>query len=188
MINEILAQLQGHQVHFACKTGAELFCSNCSDKDVIVVVDGFDKPRFATDEADVFVYSLDEFEKLSQLSLGDMRDVYSLLIPLAQNGNVLCGINPLQNYDWFAHKQKIVETLLTYGERNVFNRRIKRKDAPENCLKISTWWFASYFALINHSVDFTPEQKNILQNCHDGLLPRDEAFAIRDKLIELLEV
>lgn len=188
MINEILKQLKGHQVHFACKTGAELFCSNCSDKDVIVVVDDFDKHRFATNEADVFVYTPSEFEQLSELSLGDVRNVYSILIPLAQGDNVLCGITPLQNYDWFAHKQMIVETLLTYGERNVFNRRIKRKDAPENCLKISTWWFASYFALINHSVDFTLEQKKILQNCHDGLLPRDEAFALRDKLIELLEV
>lgn len=184
----ILEYFNGHQVHFACKTGSQLFCTNCKDSDVIVVVDNFDKKKFRIENTDVFVYSLEDFLKLAHVSVGDERDVYSILVPMAQGDNVLFGVSPLTaDYDWFAYKDKILNAALAYGEKSSFNEKVKRTAAPDYCLKSTTWLFAIYYAIVNHGFDFTSEQKNILQKCHDGELPRTEAYVLKVKILKLME-
>ena len=54
------------------------------------------------------------------------------------------------------------------------------------CLKKSYWIFANYFALVNNSLDFTEEQLDIIQKCHDNELPRSYAEDLYQKLLEML--
>lgn len=54
------------------------------------------------------------------------------------------------------------------------------------CLKHSYWIFANYFALVNNSLDFTQEQLDIIQKCHDNELPRSYAEDLYQKLLEML--
>lgn len=53
------------------------------------------------------------------------------------------------------------------------------------CLQQTIWLFANYFALLNNSLDFTAEQLEILQKCHDNELPRTYADELYQNLLAM---
>lgn len=66
MIIEELKNRLGDKMLFAYQTGSAIFCTNCKDKDVIVVVkDSIANNRFdRIDGYDVFTYSKSSLQKI----------------------------------------------------------------------------------------------------------------------------
>lgn len=161
-IAEITKDYKG-KVVFACKTGSQLFCDNCKDKDVIVVLDdnSIDKIlRLSTDDGyDVFLYSQKDFEKLAKASFGNYRDLFSLAVGLAsKSGNTLYGANPIPDYNWFDCKEKLLPWVYA----------IDISQYPQKPPRTYVWIYAIVVALSQNSLDFGEETKQKFQQIHDG--------------------
>ena len=173
---------------FVYKTGSALFCNKCKDKDIVVVTSSGDDYRrlLRYEDYDIFCYSLDGLKKCASFVMGDTFSIYIIAFALAKGENVLYGTNPIQDFDYFAHKNKIIKALVENARKRDCNSRIRNIHNTAACLKQSIWLFANYFALINNSLDFTEEQLDIIQKCHDNELPRSYAEDVYQKLLAML--
>lgn len=169
-------------------TGSSIFCNNCNDLDIVVIVDD-DIPyrklgRF--DNCDVFQYSLQGIKDYSEFKYENSRFcLYLIALMLAKDNNLIYGEIPLNEYDWFSYKDKIIKAALQQGKKLDFNIKYTNTENATMCLKHTIWIFANYFALENNSFVFTPKQKEILQKCHDNELPRSYANELYSKLLEM---
>lgn len=165
-------------------TGSQVFCTNCHDTDYIVVVKecGRGWKQLRDDGIDYFVRDEKTFEKIATGSPLILQGRYSICVPLAIKNGTVDGDFPIENYNWFDYKDNILTSSLVYldDSKRKFNA-INR----EACLKATYWDFANYFALLNNSLDFTAEQQEILQKCHDNELPRSYADDLYQKLLEM---
>lgn len=179
-------QFSNYNIVFACKTGSELFCSNCKDTDYLVVVDnlGKDIEQHHIDDTDYFCMSVDAFAKMATMQSGKFCDLYALCLLY---GEVVQGQNPIADYDWFALKRRAVEVALWCGERNYFTKRLKFYNASKEsvCSKRMVWALAIYYTIVNGSTNFTDEQKQVMQMCHDRKLPRAKADWLKEQLVAL---
>lgn len=184
MIIEELKNRLGDKMLFAYQTGSAIFCTNCKDKDIVVVTsDGDANGRlFGFDGYDVFTYSKSSLQKIADFKV---KNVYSLyLIALAKCG-VLYGANPFPDFNLFAHKAELVDLMIQLCEEKYCSPRYHNMKNWNACLQQTIWLFANYFALVNNSLEFTDEQKEILQKCHDNELPRTYADELYQNLIEM---
>ncbi len=190
LILDEIKQITGleSEIKFVFYGGSTLFCNDCADKDLIAVIDNYKGSKhFALKSGyDVFVYTTDEFVKFATLELNDHRDNYSIAIALAKGNNIVYGTNPISNYDWFSYRDKIIQHTIDNIGKYFCNIKIKNTKAVNCCLKRTYWAFANYFALVNNSLDFTEEQLDIIQKCHDNELPRSYAYDLCQKLLEML--
>lgn len=177
-----------NDVIFVCKTGSTLFCNNCKDKDIVVVTASGEEYRrlLGYEDYDIFCRSVDGIKKMITFGDDKVPSVYAITFALAKGENVLYGTNPIQDFDYFAHKDEIVKTLIENAQKRDCNPRIRNGRNNDACLKQSIWLFANYFALVNNSLDFTAEQLEIIQKCHDNELPRSYAEEVYEKLLEML--
>lgn len=184
MINTIKNLIGNYQILFICKTGSQIFCDNCNDKDYLVVVKDFEYAykKFNKDNVDYFCYSLAEFNKLARMELNDQRDVYAVELLL---NDVVYGENPIYKYDWFDYQKRAIEVALKRGETGPFNPRVRH--IKGGCSKQMVWQLAIYFAIKNQSTLFTAEQRELLQKCHDGELPVSYAEELKTNLEALIK-
>lgn len=179
-------QFTNYNIIFACKTGSQLFCSNCNDIDYLVVVDNLDKDieQHRIEDIDYFCMSVEAFIRMATMQSGKFHDLYSLCLLY---GEVVIGQNPIANYAWLALKQKAIEIALWGGQRNYFAKRLKFYNANKDsvCSKRMIWALAIYYTIVNNSTTFTDEQKQVMQLCHDGQLPRANADWLQEQLLAL---
>lgn len=184
MINTIKNLIGDYEILFICQTGSQIFCENCNDKDYLVVVKDFvyAHKKFNKDNVDYFCYSLDEFNKLARMELNDQRDVYA--VELLFN-HVEYGENPIANYNWFDYQDKAIEVALKRGKYGCFNPRVRH--IKGGCSQSMVWQLAIYFAIMNQSAEFTAEQRELLQKCHDGELDISYAEELKNEIEKLIE-
>lgn len=174
-----------------CKipTGSSVLCTNCKDQDYIIVVKDCGEKGFVQlgeNSIDYFVRSIPTFTRIATADASLPQGLYSISVPLAiKNG--LDGTLPIDNYNWFNYRENIINTCLNHII-DVYLGSIKQYNGENRnvCLKLTYWVFASYFALVNNSLDFTAEQLDIIQKCHDNKLPRSYAEELYEKLLEML--
>lgn len=177
-------------VTFICKTGSTLFCNNCKDNDVIVCTtngDDFGR-RERYENYDIFFYSIKSLEKFLNQSFNCRYIVYFLAFALAEQNaaNSIFGKNPLSNFYFHDDfKKRLIDQLIIEAEKGDCNRRMFNSRNRNACLKRSIWLFANYFAISNNSLEFTEEQLDIIQKCHDNELPRSYAYAFYGKLLRM---
>lgn len=174
-----------------CKipTGASIVCKNCKDTDIIVVVTDCGKKGYLQLNDNGIDYFLKDIKTFMQVATADnsiQQGLYSISVPLAiKNG--LDGTLPIDNYDWFDYKENIIQCSLKHLSNNYFApMEIRNSHNKDACFKQTYWAFANYFALVNNSLDFTEEQLDIIQRCHDNELPRSYAEDLYQKLLEML--
>lgn len=178
-------------VTFICKTGSTLFCNNCKDNDVIVCTangDDFGR-RERYENYDIFFYSIKSPEKFLNQSFNCKYIIYFLAFALAEQNadNSIYGKNPLSNFYFHDDfKKRLIDQLIIEAEKGDCNRRIFNPKNRNACLKRSIWLFANYFAISNNSLEFTEEQLDIIQKCHDNELPRSYAEDVYQKLLAML--
>ena len=187
LVDEIEKRLDtSATIKFIFKGGSAILCNNCKDTDLIVVAENhIGIKRFTVDNYDIFVYTIEEFKKFATTTLNDHRDNYSIAVGLATGDNVVYGSNPIEKYNWFNYKKQIVQKALDNFVQYFGNGQVVNSQAPNCCLKRTYWIFANYFALTNNSFDFTQEQLDIIQKCHDNELPRSYAEDLYNKLLEM---
>ena len=187
---EHIKQCTNNDVIFVYKTGSSLFCNKCKDKDIVAITNGGnDYRRLAKyDDYDIFCYSLNGIEKYATMEVTGQFTLYLIALALAKNDNIIYGVNPLQNFNLLEHRDKLVTILVDNAKKYDCNNSIKNRFNKNACLKQSIWLFANYFALANNSLDFTTEQLDIIQKCHDNELPRSYAEEVYKKLLEMLPV
>ena len=167
------------KVVFACKTGSALFCGKCRDNDIIVVLDKYEASsigRAKIDGYDVFIYSIDTFEKLAKASFGNYRNLYSIAVALsAKSDNTLYGSNPLTDYNWFDYAENTLPWV----------KHIDLVGHPDFAPRNYVWNYAIAVALSQNSLDFSEETKAKLQAIHDGEMPTAD---LQNEILGMLEV
>ena len=161
------------------KNGSQLFCENCKDYDyTFITKEEIGQPCFHINDlnVDCFVMSI---ETLNQ-KLKDDQWRYKLSVCLAKtnNENIIYGELPTLDIDILSRDYllKILKIEYAFAQKTYFNGKGAGKTA--------VWGLALYYALTNGNFEYTDEQKQILQQCHDtGLCDRDELKANFEKLI-----
>lgn len=157
---------------FITKTGSHLFCENCNDYDYVVVINNNLKQGFKIFDKDLkedyFVKSLKQYNKLlnfEELSFENIFILHDLFKPTyCTYGNADI------NLDLLGNKDKYKELLKNILPRSYFNNRIKWKDKGVYCHRHFWWIILGLKFIENRSYEITSEIKDIIQQCHDGVL------------------
>lgn len=181
--------LSKYEVICKIPTGSNLLCKNCKDKDFIIVVKDCGKKGYVQlneDGVDYFVRNIPTFIRIAQSDPMLKQGLYSISVAFASKNGV-DGVLPIENYDWFNYKDNIINSCINHLWQSYYSlpREVNTKNRNA-CLKQTYWAFANYFALVNNSLDFSAEQLDIIQKCHDNELPRSYAEDLYQKLLEML--
>lgn len=187
---DYIKEQTNNDVLFVYKTGSTIFCNNCKDRDIVVITaNGDDYKRISRyEDYDIFCYSLAGIKKCSEFQLNNRHTLYLIALELAKGDNIVYGENPMPDFYLLDYKEKLLEVLICRARTYDCNPIISNKNNKNACLKQSIWLFANYFALANNSLDFTAEQLDIIQKCHDNELPRSYVEEVYQKLLEMLPV
>lgn len=173
-------------------SGSNIFCNNAVDEDFICIQEVVLKRVDRYEGCDVFYCSLDAFRELLHFRAPIKRAAYTELYNIAfainkEKGKVF-GEMPtdVANYNFFDYKDKIIKRCIEECENYALHPRLSNSKNKNMCLKNTYWIFANYFALMNNSLEFTAEQLEIIQKCHDNELPRTYAEELYNKLLALL--
>ena len=177
---------------FYFTSGSKTFCSNCSDEDIICIQKEVGESVIRTRGVDTFCFTIDNFRKRLFFNYSDSempyRQLYNVGFACLKQQGKIVGEMPddIKNYNWIDYKDKIIELCLDQCKNYSLRPRVFNKINSDACLKHTYWIFANYFALVNNSLDFTEEQLDIIQKCHDNELPRSYAEDLYQKLLEML--
>lgn len=181
-----------NNILFYFTTGSKTFCSNCGDEDIVCIQKEVGESVIRTRGVDTFCSTIDDFRKKLFFNCSDNemphKQLYNVGFACLKQQGKIVGEMPddIKNYNWFDYKDKIIELCVDQCKNYALRPRVFNKINKNSCLKHSYWIFANYFALINNSLDFTEEQLNIIQKCHDNELPRSYVEDLYQKLLEML--
>lgn len=177
---------------FTFISGSKTFCTNCGDEDIICVADSVEKIRDRKDNTDIFYFDTDTFRaRLTFNSQGKTdwvyRELYNVGFAMLKEQGKIDGTMPedIANYNWFDYKDKAIARCIEQCESYALNKRVRNRVNHDACLKHTYWIFANYFALINGNLEFTDEQLEIIQKCHDNELPRSYAEDMYNALLAM---
>lgn len=171
---------------FACRIGSSVLVPNAHDTDILLVTDNSNllSQRLLWGSYDIFIYPLHKFEQ--QLSYENFGTAYqNVCFALLKSSDVLYGEFPLPDYSFKDHYKDALQACLAYGELNYFNPDVSAVNG--NCPKSMIWALATYFVVLNDSTEFTSEQRDLIQKCHDMDLPREYAWELKTKIENLLQ-
>lgn len=174
------------EIIFACKTGSQLFCSNPHDEDIMVVIKDypFEYKKYNVDGTDLFCQSFEAFYKKATFC-STYPSLYALTWQFAKQGDTLiCGEFPLQDWDWYDWKKQALDEALRLGNQKYFHSRIYGADG-KSCSKGMVWALAIYYAIVNGNLNYTAEQRELMQKCHDFQLPKDYAYTLQEQMLTL---
>lgn len=165
--------------HVVCifKCGSQLFCDKYKDIDYTIITKiptGHHIYYINELKTDCFIYSLDEFIE----NINDDKWRYKLSVSLAyhNNENVIFGELPILNTNVVSRDFLLKTAQIEYE----FAKTHYFSSYPS---KTMIWGLALYYIIENDSFEFTSEQKNILQKCHDLEL----SSSYRDQLESYLQ-
>lgn len=184
--------IKPNNVLFYFVSGSKTFCTNATDEDLIGVRYEVEKRVDRYDGVDVFYWSLDTFRQLLKfkcpIETVAHKELYNISFAIKKEEGEIFGEMPadIANYNFFDYKEDIVKSCIKSCEKYALNPRLTNPVNEDMCLKKSYWIFANYFALVNNSLDFTEEQLDIIQKCHDNELPRSYIEDVYQKLLAML--
>ena len=184
--------IKPNNVLFYFVSGSKTFCTNATDEDLVGVRYEVEKRADRYDGVDVFYWSLDTFRQLLKfkcpIETVAHKELYNISFAIKKEEGEIFGEMPadIANYNFFDYKEDIVKSCVKSCEKYALNPRLTNPVNEDMCLKKSYWIFANYFALVNNSLDFTQEQLDIIQKCHDNELPRSYIEDVYQKLLAML--
>ncbi len=173
-------------------SGSKTFCKNATDEDLVGVQDIVEKRADRYSWGDVFYWSLDTFRQLLKFECPIEKvayaELYNISFAIKKEKSEVFGKMPVDiaNYNFFDYKEAIIKSCIKSCETYALHPRLSNPVNKDACLKNSYWIFANYFALVNNSLDFTQEQLDTIQKCHDNELPRSYAEDVYQKLLAML--
>ena len=181
VLYEIKKRFPNTEVLCLCKTGSSLFCTNPQDIDIIAICDNikFTHYFFKIPELNIDVFC---YNKISAFKVASGRP-YGLSFALAKGDNLLHGKLPFEDYSWKKYQKMILKSEYDHFRTIPLHRAKKLGVCDKNLI----WPFATYFACINNTLDFTSEQQEILQKCHDKMLSGNYAEKLKNNIEKLLK-
>ena len=163
------------------KTGSQLFCQNCKDHDYVIITSAdVGLLCFHVNElkADFFVMSIDILNQ----KLQDNQWRYKLSVCLAKTNseNIIYGKLPELDIDISSREYllKILKIEYAFAEKTYF--------VGKGASKTIVWGLGLYYAIINGNLEYTEEQKVILQQCHDSHLDDSRITHLKNEMERLL--
>ena len=182
--------IKNPEFYFVCCSS--LFCKNRKDIDIFCVPQTYTHRVDRGDGYDIFYIAFDRFRELLFFKCTDKdiayRHLYNIAYAIRKCQGEIKGTIPddIADYNFFDYKEEIVKSCINSCETYALHPRLSNPINKDMCLKNTYWIFANYFALVNNSFDFTQEQLDIIQKCHDNELPRSYAEDLYQKLLAML--
>lgn len=171
--------------------GSATFCTNCGDSDIVCVQENVERATIREEGVDTFCFDVETFR--NRLSFNETaqyryRELYNVGFAMLKEQGKVYGEMPedIANYNWFDYKDKVIERCVEQCDVYILNPRYRNSLGKDLCLKHGYWLIANYYALVNNSLEFTDEQLEILQKCHDNELPRTYAEDVYKELVGML--
>ena len=172
---------------FVILTGSYAFkIKNNHDIDIMVVVDGkniYTQQSVKNNDGvlvDLFIMSYDSWRQMCPYAYLSLQ--YAKIYP----ENLLYGKLPDENA--FKTKVGLTEALYKQYKQGLLGPLVSEDKKNGNCLKRMYWGLMIYYTYLNNgSFNFTQEQLDIIQKCHDRELPisyRDELKANMEKILK----
>lgn len=165
------------------KTGSHLFCTNCTDIDYVVIVD---KPikrvhYFNKDtNEDFFIYSQEERNRELNFETNTTSDIYAINEILKPTFYVY-GDN-VNHLDLLSKQVSYKEMLKEILPNSFLSKRLKWKNHEQYCHPKFWWVILGLKFIENKSYAITDEMKDIIQKCHDGVLPKNWETWVKERL------
>lgn len=165
------------------KTGSHLFCTNCKDIDYVVIVD---KPikrihYFNKDtNEDFFIYSQEERNRELNFETNTTSDMYAIIEVLKPQ--FLVYGDATVRLDLISKASEYKTMLKNVLEKWCFSPHLKCINNDLYCHKKFWWVILGLKFIENKSYEITTELKDIIQQCHDGVLPKDWEDWVKEKI------
>ncbi len=164
------------------KTGSELFCDNCDDRDYVVICNQPFRSSLYIHEikADCFIYSVEELEQA--LNSNNYRFSLAGAMALKHSDLIVYGELPTFKTDVTSRKYLLqaLKIEYEYGCKVYFKNDMWQRKM--------VWGLALYYVLLNGRFSFTEEQKVILQKCHDNELSSTYRDELKTNMEQMLGV
>lgn len=170
-------------IEFISKTGSILFCENCKDTDYIVVIEN-DVPSFKIYDKEInedfFIKSRKTYNKYLNFEGNNLHNLF-IIENLFIEKQCIYGKATVE-LDLLGKKEQYKTLLKTVLPKSFLNTRFKHKNSDKFCHP-HLWWVILGLKLIeNNSYEITLEIKNLIQQCHDGVLDKSWENYIKEKL------
>ena len=162
------------------KTGSELFCDKCDDKDyVIVCKQSYEKVYHISElKADCFIYSVEELEQA--LNSDNYRFSLAFAMALKHSDLIVYGELPTFETDVTSREYllKALKNEYEYGCKVYFKNDLWQRKM--------VWGLALYYVLVNDKFEFNEVEKMLLQKCHDGEIEKSYTNELKTGMERLL--
>lgn len=166
------------------KTGGHLFCENCKDIDYKIIVDNpkLKRTTYHDNETsiDYIFCSLTEREKELNFETNKKLNIY-IIEELFKPTTTVYGDSSV-NLDLLGNKGKYIELLRKTLPKSYLNPIIKWENSDKYCNRHLWWVIVGLKFIENKSYVIDDELKSIIQQCHDGVLPKQWENWVREKI------
>lgn len=165
------------------RTGSHLFCSNCNDIDYKVIVKE-DIPilRYFDNDTneDYFIYSQRDRHKALEFNDSNWNSIFSI-DELFKNSTLVYGDSTI-NLDLLSKETEYKEMLRNVLSKWWFNKYVKWNNYELYCHRQFWWVIVGLKFIENKSYEITNELNDIIQLCHDGILPKYWETWVKEQL------
>lgn len=167
------------------RTGGTLLCTSCKDTDYVVVVNSPKRMQHMwsdkTDNTEYFITDYQTRKKLLSLTPPyNLLHLYILDELFKPNttiyGDHTCELNLLMQ------KDKYLDMLRDQVPKTFTHPCLRWKNYKTTCNRHLWWAILGLQMIENNSYEITPEMRNIIQKCHDGILEKKWENWVLDKL------
>lgn len=166
------------------KTGGHLFCENCNDIDYKIIIDNpkLKRKTYRDNEnsTDYIFCSLEERTKELNFDNNNKLNLY-IIEELFKPTTTVYGDSSV-NLDLLGNKDKYIELLRKTLPKSYLNPIVKWENSDKYCNRHLWWAILGLKFIENKSYIVDSELKDVIQKCHDGVLPKSWEDWVREKI------
>ena len=167
------------------KTGSNLFCDICKDKDYTVIISndfnttGLKYIKYFDEETseDYFIWSKNEYNRMLNFEANNLSNLF-IIADLFKENNTVYGDNTSE-LKFLDKQNEYINMLKKILPKSILNPRVKWNDSDKYCHKLLWWVILGLKFIEQNNYNITDEMLDIVNKCHNGELPKEwEAYVI----------
>lgn len=161
------------------KTGSNLFCDVCKDRDYTVVINNnfeinnlkYLKYFDTETNEDYFIWSKNEYDKMLNFETSILSNLF-IIADLFKENNTLYGSNKIELN--LLEKQNDYKNMIKKVlPKSLLNPRVKWNDSDKYCHKLLWWVILGLKFIEQNNYNITDEMLDIINKCHNGVLSKE---------------